>query len=63
MAERGRPKTPLTLTDEERQTLQRWAGRARTAQALALRAKIGLACAEGATNKAVAERLGSGPRR
>jgi DNA-binding CsgD family transcriptional regulator len=63
MAERGRPKTPLTLTDEERQTLQRWARRARTAQARALRAKIVLACAEGATSKAVAERLGSGPRR
>jgi len=57
MAERGRPKAPLTLTDDERQTLQRWARRARTAQALALRAKIVLACAEGATNKAVAEQL------
>ena len=41
MAERGRPKAPLVLTDEERQTLQRWARRAKTAQALALRAKDG----------------------
>jgi transposase len=57
MAERGRPKAPLTLTDDERQTLERWARRAKTAQALALRAKIVLACAEGATNKAVAEQL------
>ena len=47
MAERGRPKAPLTLTDDERQTLQRWARRAKTAQALALRARIVLACAEG----------------
>jgi transposase len=62
MAERGRPKAPLILTDEERQTLQRWARRARTAQALALRAKIVLACAEGATNQAVAERLGIWPQ-
>jgi transposase len=62
MAERGRPKAPLILTKEERQTLQRWARRARTAQALALRAKIVLACAEGATNQAVAERLGIWPQ-
>jgi transposase len=57
MAERGRPKAPLTLTDDERQTLERWSRRPKTAQALALRAKIVLACAEGATNKAVAEQL------
>jgi hypothetical protein len=63
MAERGRPKAPLTLTDEERQTLQRWARRATTAQALALRAKIVLACAEGATNKAVPSSRASGRRR
>ena len=62
MAERGRPKAPLTLTDDERQTLQRWARRAKTAQALALRAKIVLACAEGATNQQVAERLGVWPQ-
>ena len=62
MAERGRPKAPLTLTDDERRTLERWARRARTAQALALRAKIVLACAEGATNKAVAEQLAVWPQ-
>jgi transposase len=62
MAERGRPKAPLVLTDEERQTLQRWARRAKTSQALALRAKIVLACAEGSTNTAVAEQLGVWPR-
>ena len=62
MAERGRPKAPLTLTDDERQTLQRWSRRATTAQALALRAKIVLACAAGATNKAVAEQLGVWPQ-
>jgi transposase len=62
MAERGRPKAPLTLTDDELQTLERWSRRATTAQALALRAKIVLACAAGATNKAVAEQLGVWPQ-
>ena len=62
MAERGRPKAPLVLTDEERQTLQRWARRAKTAQALALRAKIVLACAQGQTNQQVAEQLGVWPQ-
>jgi transposase len=62
MAERGRPKAPLVLTDEERQTLQRWTRRAKTAQALALRAKMVLACADGATNKEAAEQLGVWPQ-
>src|SRR4029453_7712662 len=62
MAERGRPKALLVLTDEERQTLQRWARRAKTAQALALRAKIVLACAEGQSNQQVAEQLGIWPQ-
>lgn len=58
MAARGRPKTELVLTDEERAALQRWARRAKSAQALALRAKIVLACADGRDNKAVAAQLG-----
>jgi transposase len=62
MAERGRPKTPLTLTDDEEQTLQRWARRPKTAQALALRAKIVLACARGASNQQVAQQLGIWPQ-
>jgi transposase len=62
MTERGRPKAPLTLTDDEQQTLQRWARRAKTAQALALRAKIVLACAGGQTNQQVAEQLGIWPQ-
>jgi transposase len=45
------------LSDEERETLQRWARRPRSAQALALRARIVLACAEGVTNKDVAARF------
>jgi transposase len=62
MAERGRPKAPLVLTGEERQTLERWARRRTSAQAVALRARIVLACAEGATNVAVAEQLGTWPQ-
>jgi transposase len=54
----GRPKAPLTLTVEERETLERWARRPTSAQALALRSKIVLACAEGVTNTVVATRLG-----
>src|SRR4029450_12498479 len=53
------PKLPeLALTKDERATLQRWARRAKSSQALALRCRIVLACAEGASNQAVAGRLG-----
>src|SRR6266508_5621099 len=53
------PKLPgLALTDEERTTLERWARRATSGQALALRCRIVLACASGASNAAVATRLG-----
>jgi transposase len=53
----GRPKAGLVLTGAEREQLTRWARRARTSQALALRARIVLACAEGRDNKAVAAEL------
>ncbi|MEA3501504.1 MAG: IS630 family transposase [Actinomycetota bacterium] len=58
MATKGRPKAVLVLSDEERETLERWARRPKSAQALALRCRIVLACADGATNKAVAADLG-----
>jgi transposase len=61
MARTGRPKAGLTLTDQDRAELQRWARRAKSAQALALRAKIVLACAEGRDNKEVAAALGCHP--
>lgn len=53
----GRPVPPLILKDEERQTLEQWARRPKTAQALALRARIVLGCADGQTNTAVASQL------
>jgi transposase len=58
MAGRGRSKVELILSDDERETLQRWARRAKSAQALALRCRIVLACAEGLSNVEVADRLG-----
>jgi len=48
---------PLVLSDAERRTLENWAKRRKTAQGLALRARIVLACAEGRSNTAVAARL------
>ena len=54
----GRPKRELVLEEAERAELARWARRAKTAQYLAMRARIVLACADGATNRQVAGRLG-----
>ncbi len=54
----GRPKARLTVTPTERARLQAWTRRRTTAQALALRARIVLACAEGRDNTDVAEALG-----
>ena len=58
MPRSGRPKAELVLTDDEREQLVRWSRRRKSAQALALRSRIVLACAEGVDNKAVAARLG-----
>jgi len=46
------------LTGDERRTLENWVRRRSTAQGLALRARIVLACAQGGSNVAVAARLG-----
>jgi transposase len=54
----GRPKAELVLEEAERAQLIRWARRAKTAQYLAMRARIVLACAGGGTNKQVAADLG-----
>ena len=53
----GRPMPPLLLDDTERETLERWVRRPKTAQGLALRARMILACAEGHSNIAVAADL------
>ncbi|POX92386.1 IS630 family transposase, partial [Mycobacterium kansasii] len=58
MASRGRPVAELTLTDDERQTLERWARRPKSSQALAQRSRIVLCCATGKSNKDVAAEVG-----
>jgi hypothetical protein len=45
---------PLVLSEDERRVLENWAKRRSTAQGLALRARIVLACADGGSNTAVA---------
>jgi transposase len=54
---RKRHHKPLLLTDDERRTLEQWARRPKTAQRLALRARIVLACAADETNRSVAGTL------
>jgi transposase/transcriptional regulator with XRE-family HTH domain len=58
MARTGRPKPELVLSVDERVELQRWARRAKSSQALALRSRIVLACADGVDNKSAAAELG-----
>lgn len=50
---------PITLTDSDRQVLLGWTRRPKTAQALALRARIVLAAESGLTNTAIAEQFGT----
>src|SRR2546422_1808725 len=57
----GRPKAPLILNREERRELESLAHRSRSVPALARRARIVLACAEGQDNKGVAHRLRATP--
>ena len=53
-----RPIAPLSLAVAERETLERWARRPKSAQALAQRSHIVLKCARGRPNTLVAQRLG-----
>jgi transposase len=47
----------VTLTEDEREQLTRWARRQSSAQALALRSKIVLRCADGLSNQQIAQDL------
>ena len=58
MPRRGRPTVEIMLSGEERKTLERWARRHSSSQALALRCRIVLASAEGRTNTEIAADLG-----
>ena len=58
---RGRPKTKLELSETEREVLTGYVRRRKTAQQLALRARIVLLCAAGLENQAVAQKLNIHP--
>src|SRR3989337_1378991 len=60
MADRRWQAAEVVLTSDERETLERWARRPKSAQALALRCRIVLAAAEGRMNKDIAAELGCG---
>jgi transposase len=53
----GRPKEPLKITDEDRDKLTTMARRPKSAQAMAMRARIVLYCGEGMNNSEVASKL------
>jgi len=53
----SRPVTKITLTEEERQTLQQWVRSSKTEQRIVLRARIILAAAEGHATQAIARQL------
>ena len=61
MARRGRPTIEITLSSEERATLERWARRHNSSQALALRCRIVLGCAAGLSHGEIARQLGCNP--
>jgi transposase len=53
----GRPKKPLEITDEAREKLSIIARRPKSAQAMAMRARIVLSCEQGMRNSEVARKL------
>ncbi len=61
MARRGRPTVEIVLSPEERATLERWGRRHNSSQALALRCRIVLGCADGLTHAEIASQLGCNP--
>ena len=60
-ARRGRPAAPVELDDAERETLERWARRPKSSQALGLRCRIVLGAASGRANNDIAAELGCHP--
>ena len=58
MARRGRHLVPIELTHEEREALERWVRRRKTAQQLATRSRVILLSAEGQSNREVARKAG-----
>jgi transposase len=58
MARRGRKLVPIEVSAQERETLERWVRRRKTAQQLATRSRVILLCAAGHANREVARRAG-----
>ena len=58
----GRPIPPLTLTSEERETLEHWIRSSKTGQALAKRCRVIISCAAGKSNSMVAAETGFCPQ-
>lgn len=58
MAQRGRPKQPVVLSEEEREVLIRWSRRPKSPHSIAQRARIVVLDAEGLTNNAIADKVG-----
>jgi transposase len=58
MSSRGPKPVEIALSEGEREQLERWARRPKSAQALALRSRIVLGCAAGENNTRLARRLG-----
>ena len=54
----GRTLPPLELGPTERETLNRWVAGEKTSRALAQRARLILACAEGRSNREVSAQVG-----
>lgn len=62
MARMGRPTPPIVLSGNERKTLERWARRHHSSQALAMRCRIVLACADPESSRAaIAAAVGCNP--
>jgi len=58
MAQKGFKAPQIRLSPSERRRLESWSRRRKTAQALAMRARVVLEAAKGTTNVAIAEKLG-----
>ena len=57
MTRTGRPKQPLVLGDADREVLERWARRPKSAAGVSLWARIVLACGDGLDNQTAAQHL------
>ena len=57
MAERGRPRQPLSVTEGQREVLERWSRRPKSPHSIAQRARIVLLAADGLSNNAVADKV------